>query len=133
VFYLLIARICKDKSRPVTCITKCCLKLLLRFFNDYFYELIGWRKSDNFPVYFSLTGDGVLMILQYKLCRYFYLSGTKYTCCSPFKVCTRFSLFLYVSLCVWYLILPGVLLSIPPFQAFQNVPLGLRTPPADII
>jgi hypothetical protein len=50
VFYLLIAGICKDKSRPVTCITKCCLKLLLRFFNDYFYELIGWRKSDNFPV-----------------------------------------------------------------------------------
>jgi len=44
-----------------------------------------------------------------------------------------FSLFLYVSLRVWYLILPGVLLSIPPLQAFQNVLLGLRTPPADII
>jgi hypothetical protein len=29
--------------------------------------------------------------------------------------------------------LPGVLLSIPPFQSFQNVLLGLRTPPADII
>ena len=73
------------------------------------------------------------MNLQYKLCRYFYLSGTKYTCCSPIEVCMGFSLFLYVSLCVWYLILPGVLLSIPPLQAFQNVLLGLRTLPADII
>jgi hypothetical protein len=44
-----------------------------------------------------------------------------------------FSLFLYVSLCVWYLILLGVLLSIPPLQAFQNVLLGLSTLPADII
>ncbi len=35
-------------------------------------------------------------------------------------VCTRFSPLLYVSLCVWYLLLPGVLLSIPPFQASQK-------------
>jgi hypothetical protein len=117
----------------VTCVASAVYNLFYVSCNDYFYELIGWRKVIFFLSKFSLTGSGLLMIFQYKLCRYFYLSDTKYTCCSPIKVCTRFSLFLYVSLCVWYLILPGVLLSIPPFQAFQNVLLGLRTPPADII
>jgi len=35
----------KDKSRPQSAIYNC-----FTFPNDYFYELIGWRKSDIFPV-----------------------------------------------------------------------------------
>jgi hypothetical protein len=49
MFYLLFDY-SKDKSRPVTCFSKCCFITSFTFLNDYFYELIGWRKSDNFPV-----------------------------------------------------------------------------------
>jgi len=49
IFYLLAARICKDKSRLVTCFSKC-LFITFTFCNDYFYEQSLMRKSDNFPV-----------------------------------------------------------------------------------
>jgi hypothetical protein len=53
IFYLLFAGNSKDNSRPVTCVAKCCLKLVLHFPDDYFYEQSSSRKViiflSNFP------------------------------------------------------------------------------------
>ena len=49
IFYLLIDY-SKDKSRPVTLFKVLFITPFTFSCNDYFNELIGWRKSDIFPV-----------------------------------------------------------------------------------
>jgi len=51
MFYLLISGICKNKSRPVTYVAKCCFITSFMFLNDYFF--MSWKIGEKVIFFLS--------------------------------------------------------------------------------